>query len=359
MDGRMPDDTTRMVLLPSRPVRTFTSIAFALGAAVSGMYAAMTILGHLPYLLVSAVLVVLILAVRPIAALGGRTVLDEHGILACRPVLRDVRIPYDQVARIEARRGLVTEWVVLYRTGAHPVRLRAPSRLLGRLDPVFNEGLSALCSRTTIAAIAEHVHLGLARRCAEALLTVTALVLILIDPPWKSDAWPLRPHAARLPDTCHAFDARVHGVMPGARVDQAFSHNDDSDPRVKRHTCRWTATYAADGKTFTGVSSLTIEYELDHGTGNQSDADQAHHAFQSDAHAGKDEWSRRLARMGDEARVIVDHPGRGFTAVTVAARKANVEEKVAYVHEGTDGDGQVTAVAARFARSALSQVQFR
>lgn len=354
MDGRMPE----MVLLPSSPVRAFTWISFALGAAVSGLYAAMTILGHLTHVLVSVVLVLLILGLRPLAALGGRTVLDEHGILACRPVLPDVRIPYDRVSRIEMRRGLATVWVVLYRADARPVRLRAPSRLLVRPDPAFDAGLGALSSRTGVAARTEHVHLGLARRCAEALLTATAVVLILIDPPWKSDAWPLRPHAARLPDTCRTFDAKVHRVMPNAQIDQAYSRNDDSDPLVKRHTCRWTATYNADGQAFTGVSSLTIEYELDHGTGRQSDADEAHHAFQSDAHAGKGEWSRRLTHMGDEARVIIDHPGRGFTAVIVTAREANVEEKIAYVCEGKDGDGRFAAVATRFARSALSQVRF-
>ena len=354
----MPEISYRLVLRTS-PAMTRLTVLFALaGMIAGGLYGAMALLSHPAELLVPVVLVIVVLVARPLAALTGCTVLDSDGITVRRPPLRTITVPGSQVRWIEVRRGLFTEWVVIHRRAGGPLRLRAPLRLWFRRDRDFHRGVGAIRARTGLASSAERGRLRLFRRLADGLLALAVIALILIDPPWQSDAWPLRPHAAGLPDACRAFDARAHQILPGARVDRVFSHSDDSDAHVVRHTCQWDSTYLSHGATVVGIDRLTIVYELDHGIGSVSDADEAHRTFRDDAAADRSEESSALPRTGDEARVITERPGGGFAAVTVAVRRANVEEKVGYVRVGRDAERQAESTAVRVARAALAKVRF-
>ncbi len=351
----MPDVVRdRLELHPSRAVRWLTWIFVSVGTGAAGLYGSMALLAHFtePELLASTLLVAVILIGRPLASLGGRTVLDSDGITARRPPARILRIPYAEVTWVEVRQGPLREVVTLHRSSGLPVRLRAPVRLWFRRDPEFERGVAEICSRTGLPACAERFHLGLTRLVAAFTLTAAAVMLILIDPPWKSDVWPFQPHARALPDTCRIFDTEARRLMPRAEVDRAFSGSTD-DGHVERHACRWRSAYAPNG-----IRSLSVEYQLDHGIGPESDADEAHQAFRSDTHTGGGERSIRIPRTGDEARMITAKPDGSFEAVIVAARKANVEEKIEFVLQNAGAEGRVAAMAKELARTGLAEIRF-
>jgi hypothetical protein len=241
------------------------------------------------------------------------------------------------------------------------VELGAPMRFWFRPDPVFDRDLRDLRARVGHPAAAGPYHQwSLPRLVAGPLLALTAFALVLIDPPWASDVWPLRPHAERLPDACRMLDAKAKRLLPGAEVDPMFSRNDDSDPHVKRHTCQWNATHRTpDGATLIDIGRLSIQLELDHGIGPTSDAQEAHRAFVRATHIGIGGSERRLRRTGDEADLIIEHPGTGFAWVTVAVRKANVEEKVDLVFQERVREREAAQAATGLARLGISAVQFR
>jgi hypothetical protein len=353
----MPDEAT---LRPSRPVRGFLRFSLLAGAAVSILYAAMGLMTYGPELLVPVLVVVAILVVRPMVALHGRTFVAPGQITVGRPVGRLI-VPLSHVGLVEIRRGLLMEWPVLYLRDGSVAELGAPMRFWFRPDPVFDRDLGELCARARHPAAAAPFHQwSLPRLVAGPLLTLTAFALVLIDPPWASDAWPLRPHARRLPDACTMLDARAKRLLPGAQVDPMFSRNDDSDPHVQRHTCQWNATHRTpEGATLVDIGRLSIQLELDHGIGQTSDAQEAHRAFVRATHIGIGESERRLRRTGDEADLIVEHPGTGFAWVTVAVRKANVEEKIDLVYQDRAREREAAQTATGFARLGISAVRFR
>ncbi len=341
------------VLRPSPATRWLSWTSVVAGSVAAALYATMALLGDFPALVVPTLAVLAILVGRPLMSLGGRTVLDDYGVTVHRPPWLPLLIPYGQVTWIEVRRGPLRETVVLHRPRGLPVRLRAPARLWFRADPVFDRELGEIRARTALPAHAERFHVGFFRQLAAFGLTAGAILLIVIDPPWKSDAWPFRPHALGLPDTCQAFDAKARHLMPGAVIDRRFSRGDDSNRDVRRHTCRWISTYAANG-----IESLSIEYELDRGAGLESDADEAHDAFVDDTSTDRTETSTPVTRTGDEARLIEPRHAGKDTAVVVAARKANVEERIEFILHGAGAETRAAAMAEEFARTGLGQVRF-
>src|SRR4051794_27771988 len=345
---QMSDEAT---LRPSRPVRRFLRLSLLAGAAVSVLYAAMGLMMYGPELLAPVIIVALVLVGRPTAALRGRTFVAPGRITVRRPIGR-LQVPLSHVGLVEIRRGLLMEWPVLYLRDGSVVELSAPMRFWFRPDPVFDRDLRELRVRVRHPAAAEPcAQWSLPRLVAGPLLTLTAFVLVFIDPPWASDVWPLRPHAQRLPDACTMLDARAKRLLPGAQVDPMFSRNDDSDPHVKRHTCQWNATHrASSGVTLIDIGRLSIQLELDHGIGPVSDAQEAHRAFVRATHIGIGEQQFRLPRTGDEADLIIQHPGTGFAWVTVAARKANVEEKIDLLYQERTREREAAQTATRLAR---------
>jgi hypothetical protein len=355
----MPEAASEATLRLSRPVRRLVLLTMLAGGAVSALYAAMGLLTYGPDLLAPVLIVALVLVGRPMLALHGRTFLAPGRITARRPVGR-LTVPLSHVGLVEVRRGLLMEWPVLYLRDGSVVELGAPMRFWFRPDPVFDRDLRELRVRVRhpVAAGPDH-QWSMPRLVAGPLLTLTAVVLVLIDPPWASDVWPLRAHARRLPDACLLLDAKAKRLLPGAQVDPMFSRNDDSDPHVKRHTCQWNATHRApSGVTLIDIGRLSIQLELDHGIGPISDAQEAHRAFVRATHIGIGEWQTRLRRTGDEADLIIEHPGTGFAWVTVAVRKANVEEKVDLVYQERAKEREAAQAATRLARLGISAVRF-
>lgn len=344
----------------SRPVRRFLRLSLLAGAAVTVLYAAMGLMTYGPELLLPVFIVALILVARPMVALHGRTGLAPDQITVRRPVRRLI-VPLSHVGLVEIRRGLLMEWPVLYLRDGSVVELGAPMRFWFRPDPAFDRDLRELCARVRHPAAAGPYHQwSLLRLVAGPLLTLTAFALVLIDPPWASDVWPLRPHAKRLPDACLMLDAKARRLLPGAQVDPMFSRNDDSDPHVKRHTCQWNATHRTPaGATLIDIGRLSIQLELDHGIGPTSDAQEAHRAFVRATHIGIGESETRLRRTGDEADLIIEHPGTGFAWVTVAVRKANVEEKIDLVYQDRAREREAAQAATGLARLGISEIKFR
>jgi hypothetical protein len=357
----MSEAASQATLRLSRPVRRFVRVSVLAGSAVSVLYAAMGLMTYGAGLMVPVLIVALILVGRPVIALRGRTFLAPDRITVRRPPIGRRTVPVSHVGLVETRRGVLMEWPVLYLRDGGLVELSAPMRFWFRPDPAFDRDLRELRARVRHpAGLGAHHQWSLARLVAGPLLTLTAIALVLIDPPWASDVWPLRPHAKRLPDTCQMLDAKAKRLLPGAQVDPMFSRNDDSDPHVKRHTCQWNATHRApDGATLIDIGRLSIQLELDHGIGPTSDAQEAHRAFVRATHIGIGESETRIPRTGDEADLIIEHPGTGFAWVTVAARKANVEEKVDLVYKERAKERDAAQIATGLARLGLSEIQFR
>jgi hypothetical protein len=357
----MSEAANQATLRLSRPVRRSARLAVLAGFAVSALYAAMGLMTHGTGLLIPVLIVVFVLVGRPMVALGGRTLLAPDRITVRRPPIGRRTVPVSQVGLVEIRRGLLMEWPVLYLRDGSLVELSAPMRFWFRPDPAFDRDLRALRARAGHPAALEPLHQwSLSRLVAGPLLTLTAIALVLIDPPWASDVWPLRPHATRLPDACVVLDAKAKRLLPGAQVDPMFSRNDDTDPHVKRHTCQWNATHRApDGATLIDIGRLSIQLELDHGIGPTSDAQEAHRAFVRATHIGIGESERKIPRTGDEADLIIEHPGTGFAWVTVAVRKANVEEKVDLVYKERAREREAAQTATGLARLGLSEIRFQ
>ncbi|MDN3354676.1 hypothetical protein [Actinomadura sp. DC4] len=356
----MAKETT---LRPSRPVRRFVGVTALAGSPVSVLYAAMGLMTHGTKLLVPVLIVVSTLVIRPIVLLFSRTHVAPDRIVTWRVPIRRRVVPVSQVGLVEVRRGLLLEWPVLYLRDGSLTELGAPTRLWFRADPDFDRALGELRTRVRHPGTSGPYHQwSLPRLVGGPLLALTAVALVLIDPPWASDAWPLRVHAKALPDACRMLDARVKRLLPGAQVDRLLSRNDDSDPHVKRHTCQWNATHRTPGgMTLLDVGRLSIQLELDHGIGPVSDAEEAHRTFARVTRVaiGAGERVRRIPRIGDEAELIVQHPGTGFAWVTVAARKANVEEKIDLVYRERSREHEAAETATGLARLGLSEIRFR
>jgi hypothetical protein len=349
-----------VILCPSSLFRRLTVVFVAAGASIGLLYTIMGVLGHGVGFLISAVIVLVVLAGRPIAALRGRTVLLPDGIAVRREPGEWLTVPAAQVALVEIRRGLVAEWPVLHMWNGPPIELGAPARLWMLPDPEYARDLNLLrihAGRPGPALPVRHQWSGL-RLLAGPLLAATAVVLILLDPPWKSDQWPLRQHAGRLPDACQEFDAHAHRLLPGAQVDGLFSRNDDSDELVKRHTCQWNATHLdPGGRRLVDVGRLSVELELDHGIGPVSDADQAHQTFLRAVQAEGSGTVKRVARIGDEADLVMADKG-AFATVSVTVRRANVEEKIDIILAGAGREREAAADVTALARLGLARIPF-
>lgn len=325
------------------------------------MYAALGLMSLGVQLIVPVLVVLLVLVGRPLLILGGRTVLNGGMITVRRtPFTRKV-VPGARVALIETRRGPLLEWPVLCLRDGRLVQLGAPLRFWFLADPAFDRDLARIRALTEHAPVAGPFHQwSMGRLFAGPLLVLAALALVLIDPPWASDAWPLRQHAHRLPDACRMFDASARRLLPGATVDRGFSFSDDSDPHVKRHTCQWNATHpSGDGTRSVDVGRLNIEVQLDRGIGPVSDTQEAHRAFMRDTRIGAGASEVRVPRTGDEAELIIEPTGSGFAWVTVATRRANVEEKIDLIYRGRDRTREAAEAAEALARLGLSEIRFR
>lgn len=312
-------------------------------------------------LVVPVLIVLLALVGRPLMVLGGRTVLDQGVITVRRPPFKRKVIPGARVAMIETRRGPLLEWPVLCLRDGRVVELGAPLRFWFLPDPAFDQSLARLRELAGDTSVTAPFHQwNMIRLFAGPLLVLAALALILLDPPWASDLWPLRPHAHRLPDACSMFDASARRLLPGATVDRAFSFSDDSDAHVKRHTCQWNATHrSADGTRMVDVGRLSVQVQLDRGIGPVSDAQEAHRAFVRQTHLGIGEWAMPVPHIGDEAKLIVEPTMSGFAWVTVAARRANIEEKIDLIYQGHDRTRDAAEAAETLARLGLSEIRFR
>jgi hypothetical protein len=355
----MSEAANRVILRLSRPVRRVISLSVLAGAAVSGLYAVMALMSYGLRLLTPVLIVAAVLAGRPLLALCGRTFLSADRITVRRAPIGRINVPLSNVGLVEIRRGLLMEWPVLYLRDGRVVELAAPVRFWFRPDPDFERDLGELRARVRHPVAGIHPQWNLLRLVAGPLLTLTAIVLILIDPPWASDVWPLRPHAKRLPDACTMLDAKARRLLPGAQVDHLFSRSDDSDAHIKRHTCQWNATrLAPDGATLTDVGRLSIVIELDHGIGPTSDAEEAHRAFLRETNIDIGGHETKVPHMGDEADLIVEHPGSGFAWVAVAVRKANVEEKIDLIYQGRAREREAAAAAVGLAKLGISEIKF-
>jgi hypothetical protein len=281
----MSEAANGVILRLSRPVRRVLALSALAGVAVSGLYAAMALMSYGLRLLIPVLVVAAVLAGRPLLVLGGRTLLGADRITVRRSPIGRLVVPFSHVGLVEIRRGLLMEWPVLYLRDGRLVELTAPMRFWFRPDPDYERDLGELRARVRHPVTGTYPQWSLLRLIAGPLLTLTAIILILIDPPWASDDWPLRPHARRLPDACAMLDAKARRLLPGAQVDHLFSRNDDSDVHVKRHRCQWNATrLSPDGATLVDVGRLSIVIELDHGIGPTSDAEEAHRAFLRETH---------------------------------------------------------------------------
>jgi hypothetical protein len=331
-----------------------------MGAAIGLLYTIMGLWGHGAGFLISAIIVLVVVAVRPVIALRGRTVLLTEGIAVRREPGEWLTVPASQVALVEIRRGLVAEWPVLHLWNGPPIELYAPARLWILPDPEYGRDLNLLrihAGRPGPASPVRH-RWSAPRLLAGPLLAMTAAALVLLDPPWESDQWPLRQHAQSLPHACRQFDAHARRLLPGAQIDPAFSRNDDSDEFVKRHTCQWNATHVdADGRRLVDVGRLSVKLELDHGVGSVSDSGVAHQTFVREAQPDVGEHVARLARMGDEASLIVEDKG-AYAWVTVAVRKANVDEKIDIILAGAGRDREAAADVTKLAKIGLAAVPF-
>ncbi|HZE30852.1 MAG TPA: hypothetical protein VE198_05365 [Actinoallomurus sp.] len=355
----MSEAASRAVLRPSRSVRRVISVSALAGVAVSGLYAAMVLMSHGLRLLIPVLIVAAVLAGRPLLVLCGRTLLGADRITVRRAPIGRMIVPISHVGLVEIRRGLLMEWPVLYLRDGRLIELAAPMRFWFRADPVYERELDELRARVRHPVAGIHHQWSLLRLVAGPLLTATALILILIDPPWASDVWPLRPHADHLPDACTMLDAKARRLLPGAQVDHMFSRNDDSDAHVKRHTCQWNATrLSPDGATLVDVGRLSIVVELDHGIGPTSDAEEAHRAFVRATHIDIGGNETRLPHVGDEADLIVEHPGSGFAWVAVAVRKANVAEKIDLIYRGRAREREAAQAAMGLAKLGISKIEF-
>jgi hypothetical protein len=355
----MSEAANRVILRLSRPVRWVISVAVLAGTAVSGLYAVMALMSYGLRLLTPVLIVAAVLAGRPLLVLCGRTFLGADRITVRRAPIGGINVPLSNVGLVEIRRGLLMEWPVLYLRDGRVVELAAPMRFWFRPDPDYERDLGELRAQVRHPVAGIHPQWNLLRLVAGPLLTLTAIVLILIDPPWASDDWPLRPHAKRLPDACTMLDAKARRLLPGAQVDHLFSRNDDSDAHIKRHTCQWNATrLAPDGATLVDVGRLSVVVELDHGIGPTSDAEEAHRAFvrETDIDIGGSET--KVPHMGDEADLIVEHPGSGFAWVAVAVRKANVEEKIDLIYPGRAREREAAQTAVGLAKLGISEIKF-
>ncbi|WP_345466087.1 hypothetical protein [Actinoallomurus oryzae] len=332
--------------------------AVAAGAVVSGLYAVMGLMGHGAHLLPPVVFVVLVLVGRPLAVLGGRTLLTGDGIVARRPPLRRV-VPGSRVGLVKLRRGLLLEWPVLCLRDGGLVELAAPARFWFRADPEFDRDLDALRAHVrTHASVVTWPHRGVLRPATGPLLTALALALVLIDPPWASDAWPLRRHARHLPDACQMFDPQARALLPGATVDRMLSRVDDG-PHVARHACQWNSTrLAADGTTLVVIGRLSVVIELEHGVGPISDAGEAHRDFVRETRIDAGEYETRIPRLGDEAELIDVRPGSNLTWVAVAVHRANIEEKIDLMYRDRSREREAARAAENLARLGLSEIHF-
>ncbi|GAB2803135.1 hypothetical protein GCM10027176_04880 [Actinoallomurus bryophytorum] len=343
----------------SRPVRRVIFLSVLAGAAVSGLYAAMALMSYGLRLLTPVLIVAAVLAGRPLLVLCGRTFVGADRILVRRVPIGRIDVPLSEVGLVEIRRGLLMEWPVLYLRDGRVVELAAPMRFWFRPDLDYERDLGELRAQIRHPVAGIHPQWNLLRLVAGPVLTLTAIILILIDPPWASDVWPLRPHAKRLPDACTMLDAKARRLLPGAQVDHLFSRNDDADTHVMRHTCQWNATRPApDGATLIDVGRLSIVVELDHGIGPTSDADEAHRAFLRETKIDIGGNEARVPHMGDEADLIVEHPGSGFAWVAVAVRKANVEEKIDLIYQGRAREREAALAAVGLAKLGISEIKF-
>jgi hypothetical protein len=355
----MSEAANRVILRLSRPVRRVIASCVLAGAAISGLYASMGLMGHGLRLLIPVLIVVAVLAGRPLIVLRGRTSLGADDITVRRAPVGQTVVPVSQVGLVEIRRGLLMEWPVLYLRDGRLIELAAPMRFWFRADPVYERNLRELRAHVRHPVAGIHPQWSMLRLVAGPLLTMTAITLVLIDPPWASDVWPMRPHAKRLPDACAMLDAKARRLLPGAQVDHMFSRNDDSDVHVKRHTCQWNATHRApDGTTLIDVGRLTIAIELDHGIGPTSDAQEAHRAFLRATNIDIGGSETKVPHMGDEADLIVEHRGVGFAWVAVAVRKANVEEKIDLIYRGRAREHEAAETALGLAKLGISEVEF-
>lgn len=349
-----------VLISPSRTVRRLAWLCALAGATVSGLYAVMGLMSQGVRLLIPVAVVILILVGRPVAVLRGRTRLSAEEVTVRRPPIGRAVVPVSEIGLVEMRRGLLLEWPVLYLRTGRLVELAAPTRLWFRPDPAYDRDVDLLC------ALVRHRAVACARRrwspprlFAGPLLTATAVALVLIDPPWASDVWPLCPHATRLPDACRMFDARARRLLPGAQMDRTFSHSDDSSPYATWHTCQWNLTRrSADGMTLLELGRLSIVVELEHAVGATSDAQEAHQEFARETAVGFGESETRVPGIGDEAELIVEHPDSALAWVVVAARKANVEEKIDLIWPARRREREAAATAEGLARLGLSEIRF-
>src|SRR5437588_9838065 len=96
----------RGVLRSSRLVRWSVRLAVLAGAAVSGLYAATSLMSHGTRMLLPAIIVVVVLVGRPLLVLRGRTLLAPDRITVRRAPLGRTVVPVAEVRMVQTRRGL-------------------------------------------------------------------------------------------------------------------------------------------------------------------------------------------------------------------------------------------------------------
>jgi hypothetical protein len=345
---------------PTRALRRCLLPAVVAGSVAGGLYAALELPGHSVSCLLAVAAVALVVVGRPLAALRGRTYLRAGEIVARRPPARRVVVPVSDVGLVLLRRGLLLEGPALGLRDGRLVVLAAPVRFWFRPDPEFDRALATLCTHVRDQAVVElRPQWSTFRLVGGSLLTALVVAVVLVEPPWASDLWPLRAHARRLPDVCRMFDARARALLPGARVDRLAG--EDPLPHAQRHTCQWTATgLARDRTTLVDVGRLRVELELERGVGRISDAAETHREFLRETRLTRGESATWIPRLGDEAELLDLSARDDLTWVAVAVHRANVEEKIDLMYR--DGSRQrereAAAVAQLLARLGLSGIHF-
>ncbi|GAA4625801.1 hypothetical protein GCM10023196_031390 [Actinoallomurus vinaceus] len=344
-----------VVLRPSRAFRWAALVLMAAGLIVWALYVGMAALDHAWWRLLISAMILVNLAGRPLPILVGRTTVRPEEVVAVRPPGKTVVIPQAQVARIEVRRGWLLEWVVLHRRKGSALQLFGPMRLWFRRDPSFDRSLTELSSLAGAGTVTRS-KFSLRFMIAGPMLTATAVMLVLLDAPWQSDAWPGRSHAKSLPDTCPALADIARRSVPGARVDE---RGQGIGQTSGRRSCRWTETSGGEGRNHDGVGELTVEYELFHRIGWSSDADEARDQFERDSRPIHDQGAVPVSGIGDEARLLTSASAeRDFATVAVIARRWNVVVNVGYTLDGPHQQAQAARTASDAVRAALAAVRF-
>src|SRR5690349_24682271 len=113
----MSEATRQVVLRLPVAARHFARLSAVAGGVIGGLYGAMAVMSHGAHLLVPVIVEALILVGRPLAMLFGRTIVTADRIIALRPPIRRVTVPFSDIGLLEIRRGVLLEWPALYLRG--------------------------------------------------------------------------------------------------------------------------------------------------------------------------------------------------------------------------------------------------